>query len=373
MKYIDLFSGCGGLSLGFENSFNELALAVDNNNYALDTFKTNFNVSEKKTALSNIEDITNEDYCKSFNNIDLVMGGPPCQGFSNANRQSPLDDPRNKLYKYFLKFIKFTKPKFLIIENVPGIKKISKNIFMEFNKIDYFLDILEINTQNYLIPQNRKRVFFFGIRKDLNILLLSRIINYIRNNETEIKYVLKDALFGMRVLTPNTKKNYNGAGNAKHGYFVDKVKINNFKSNDYINLINNKKKPEYIYNHISRYNNNRDIEIFRKLPQGCNSLHFSIRDIMPYKSRDSVFKDKYYKLRADMPCKTITAHMRYDCNSYIHPFEARGLTPREAARVQSFPDNFYFKGPLSSTYTQIGNSVPPILSKLFEKAFRENL
>ena len=93
------------------------------------------------------------------------MGGPPCQGFSNANRQSPLDDPRYKFYKYFLKFIKFTKPKFLIIENVPGIKKISKNIFMEFNKHDYFLDILEINTQNYLIPQNRKRVFFFGIRK----------------------------------------------------------------------------------------------------------------------------------------------------------------------------------------------------------------
>ena len=108
--------------------------------------------------------------------------------------------------------------------------------------------------------------------------------------------------------------------------------------------INQENNIRYTYNHTARFNNPRDREIFRRLPQGGNAEHHSISDIMPYKTRRHIFKDKYYKLKKQSVCKTITSHMRLDCNMYIHPTQARGLTPREAARIQGFPDNYIFYG-----------------------------
>ncbi len=143
------------------------------------------------------------------------------------------------------------------------------------------------------------------------------------------------------------------------------------KTNNYIELINNKRKIKYIYNHKARYNNLRDIEIFKKLPQGADSTHSSIKDIMPYKNRSKIFKDKYYKLSNNKICKTITSHMKFDCNMYIHPTQARGLSPREAARVQSFPDDYFFVGPVSKCYSQIGNAVPPLLSSFICEAIEK--
>ena len=102
--------------------------------------------------------------------------------------------------------------------------------------------------------------------------------------------------------------------------------------------------------------------IYSKLPQGGDSTHKSIQDIMPYKKRAQIFKDKYFKLEANKISKTITSHMKFDCNMYIHPTQARGLTPREAARIQSFPDDYFFVGTKSQCYSQIGNAVPPLLS-----------
>lgn len=94
---------------------------------------------------------------------------------------------------------------------------------------------------------------------------------------------------------------------------------------------------------------------------------------MPYKSRSHIFKDKYYKLHPDKPSKTITSHMKFDCNMYIHPFEARGITPREAARIQSFPDNYVFEGSYSKWYAQIGNAVPPILGEIIARSIMKKL
>ena len=118
-----------------------------------------------------------------------------------------------------------------------------------------------------------------------------------------------------------------------------------------------------LYNHKNRYNNPRDIEIYRRLPQGANSLHESIADIMPYTRRNGIFKDKYFKLDENQICKTITSHMKFDCNMYIHPWEARGLSPREAARIQTFPDDYVLTGAQNSWYAQVGNAVPVKLAE----------
>ena len=104
--------------------------------------------------------------------------------------------------------------------------------------------------------------------------------------------------------------------------------------------------------------------------QGDKSDDPKIADIMPYKSRSDIFKDKYYKLVENNVCKTITAHMKFDCNMYIHPTQARGLTPREAARVQSFPDDYFFRGAYTKTYMQIGNSVPPLLGRAIAQVIK---
>ncbi|MBR3957792.1 MAG: DNA cytosine methyltransferase, partial [Kiritimatiellae bacterium] len=126
-------------------------------------------------------------------------------------------------------------------------------------------------------------------------------------------------------------------------------------------------------NHKNRYNNPRDIEIYKRLPQGGNSLHPSIADIMPYARRNGIFKDKYFKLEENKICKTITSHMKFDCNMYIHPWYARGLTAREAARIQTFPDDFVFYGPQNSWYGQVGNAVPVKLAYAIGKSIMEHL
>ena len=138
-------------------------------------------------------------------------------------------------------------------------------------------------------------------------------------------------------------------------------------------MINNNKVIPYTLNHKARYNNDRDIEIFGRLNQGDKSDDPKIADIMPYANRNHIFKDKYFKLENNKVCKTITAHMKFDCNMYIHPLQARGLTPREAARVQSYPDDYFFRGAYTKTYMQIGNAVPPLLGRAIAKIIKKYL
>ena len=143
------------------------------------------------------------------------------------------------------------------------------------------------------------------------------------------------------------------------------------RQNEYVRLINQDRRYPAVLNHKARYNNDRDIEIFRRLNPGDKSTDPKIADIMPYASRNDIFKDKYFKLEPHNFCKTITAHMKFDCNMYIHPHEARGLTPREAARVQSYPDDYFFRGAYTKTYMQIGNSVPPLLGRAIAVAVKK--
>jgi DNA (cytosine-5)-methyltransferase 1 len=375
LKTIDLFAGCGGLSLGLEYAGFEVQLASDFKSYAGETFTKNIKNSSYLVAdILDIEKNGWRDFKHYRNKVSLVAGGPPCQGFSMANRQRLSDDPRNKLYKSFLGAVNYIKPECVLMENVEGITKVSENIYNEFNDIGYFGSHFVLNAKDFGIPQNRKRAFFIFFKgsKKKNLIKLDAINECLKEEALNSKkFILKDALFGLRRLQAKTIKNRTDLESSKYGY-TEEIS-NEFPQNDYLRLINKNKASKVIFNHLSRYNNDRDIEIFRLLPKGQNSLHESIQHLMPYKARNHIFKDKYFKLDPNKPCKTITAHMSYDCNMYIHPTQARGLSPREAARVQTFPDYFEFNGSYTKWYEQIGNAVPPHLGMIVGKSIMKYL
>ena len=174
-------------------------------------------------------------------------------------------------------------------------------------------------------------------------------------------HTLGDALFGLRELKALRVKNSTELDSEESGAKIEANRSTEI--NDYIDYVNQGRTCKIVCNHKARYNNDRDIEIYSRMNPGDKSDDPKIADIMPYKSRSDIFKDKYFKLEPDKVCKTITAHMKFDCNMYIHPSQARGLTPREAARVQSYPDDYFFRGSYTKTFMQIGNSVPPLLGR----------
>lgn len=356
---VDLFAGCGGLSLGLEHAgfetvfFNEIVP-----NYA-STYIANRELSEENYYVGDINNLIENinDHSSVLLNperpVSLVSGGPPCQGFSMANRQRIIDDPRNQLYKAFLRFLSIIRPKFFVMENVRGMSNKIGEIYEDFENYlgeDYHYDYRLYQLQDFGIPQNRERFFLIGNRLGIDP---SKVFSQIETYKRE-PFVLRDVLKGLPKL--QTKKvKYQNVESLESGF--TEVEFDYLK-NDFYHYINGDREIRKLYNHKNRYNNPRDVEIFSRLPQGADSLHESIEDIMPYKNRRNIFKDKYFKLDETKICKTITAHMQYDCNMYIHPWEARGLSPREAARVQTFPDDYVFMGPQNSWYAQIGNAVP---------------
>lgn len=367
---VDLFSGAGGMSLGFVQEKFEVSFANDIEESCIKTYIHNHpSIPHENVVLGDIDSVLDDitDYLR-FDDVDVVIGGPPCQGFSMANRQRIKDDPRNKLYKYFIEAVNVLQPKVFVMENVKGMLNVAKQVVEDFSEIGYFTSYTVLNAKDYGVPQNRERIFFVGTK---NLGDSESIIDNIKSKENYKKiFHLKDALFGLPSLEASTTRNATNAYDKSGGLVLPK---NNEESNDYLDLINNHKETFTILNGKARYNNDRDIEIYRRLKQGEDSTSESIADIMPYASRNHIFKDKYFKLIENDFCKTITAHMQFDCNMYIHPNQARGLTPREAARVQSYPDNYLFLGPYTKTYMQIGNSVPPLLSRVFAQEIKDYL
>lgn len=360
-KFVDLFAGCGGLSLGLQQAgftpwfVNEIVEQFCN------TYKFNHDLSDEHYYVGDIAELNLhlEDYKEIFSDITLVCGGPPCQGFSMANRQRILDDPRNSLYKQYLIFLKKVRPKFFVMENVKGmmnnIEEIKQN-FREYLGEEYQFDYALLKAQDYGVPQNRERFIMIGNRVGVSPhLIFEEIFKHKRK-----PFVLKDALEGLPHLIAKKEKGSKGIECAESGFTeCDFTYIHN----DFYKFINGDREITKLYNHKNRYNNERDIEIYRRLPQGANSLHESIADIMPYKRRNDIFKDKYFKLDETQICKTITSHMKFDCNMYIHPWDARGLSPREAARIQTFPDDYVITGSQNMWYAQVGNAVPVKLAK----------
>lgn len=374
--FVDFFAGAGGLSCGFVQAGFKVAFANDFEDVCVRTYRFNHpELPANKVLKGDIRQIVDniKDYVTEP--VDMVVGGPPCQGFSSANQQRIIDDPRNELYKYFVKAIKQLLPKFVVMENVKGMLSVASQVVEDYNNIkvehngiiySYNVAYKLLNSADFSVAQSRERLIYIAIRTDISELkditpegIFEQIENANRRHKT---YVLKDALDYIKPLDAPRVKNMNEVDDEKTGKKID---INNYlgNENDYLKHINGNRIIPFTYNHKARFVNDINYEIYRLLNQGDDASDPKIADIMPYANRLHCFKDKYYKLRADCPSRTITAHLRMDCHSHIHPFQIRALTPREAARIQSFPDDYLFLGPYLKTYMQIGNAVPVQMAK----------
>ena len=368
--FVDLFAGCGGLSLGLEQAGFTPVFANEIWEPAATTYRMNRELAPEQMFVGDIHYLV--DHLADFKlpkHVDLVCGGPPCQGFSMANRQRLIDDPRNHLYKVYLRFLSQVHPLFFVMENVRGMEGRIDEILENFRSAlgeGYSFAHSLLNAADFGVPQNRTRFILIGNRIGVD----SEKIFDALTTEAYPSFVLRDALEGLPELGHKTTKGQSDVESDEVGYFKRPFC---YVKNKFFKYINNNRVVVDLYNHKNRYNNPRDIEIYTRLPQGGNSLHPSIADIMPYARRNGIFKDKYFKLEEDRVCKTITSHMKFDCNMYIHPWYSRGLTAREAARIQTFPDDFVFYGPQNSWYGQIGNAVPVKLAYAIGKSVIRHL
>jgi DNA (cytosine-5)-methyltransferase 1 len=375
LLFADFFSGAGGLSIGLMNAGFQPAFVNDNYTNALETYYFNHTLPLNRFFNGDIRELVENfsAYKHLFNGVKIICGGPPCQGFSTANRwnfeleektnqKRFIEDNRNVLYKYFVKLLGLIQPDFFIMENVKGMMRVEKQIEEDIQKEtnhEYSFIPLELDAQNFDIPQHRKRYILIGGKNFMFIKQVEDIIKAKKNGKGKFKLV--DALFGLPEIGTNPIKLKSEFESDAHGYAIRKLKTH---QNEFLKGINGKRKIDYLFNHKSRYNNENDLKIFQSLPEGGNSLHPSVQKLSNYNNRNHIFKDKYYKLKNNEVSKTITSHMKHDCHMYIHPTQARGLSPREAARIQTFPDDYVFRGSLNDWYKQIGNAVPVKLAEV---------
>ncbi len=340
---IDLFSGAGGMSLGAEKAGIQIKAAVENDPYSAITFKANH-----KYATVITKDIEILDPNDVFNKKLFVMfGGPPCQGFSVSNTKTRnLENPKNRLFKEFIRFIKKLKPVWIIFENVEGFKYFNNGSFVnelksEFYDLGYnniFSDIL--NASDFGVPQNRKRFFMVGNNQGIKFAL----------PKTEnSKITVDEAIHDLPSL--------------KNGSIIEELPYKTKPLSKYAEQMRNGSKMAS-QNFVSR-NKDYVIKRYQYIKYGENWKAIPEELMQNYKNLEKCHSGIYKRLD---PNEIAVVIANFRKNMLIHPYEDRGLSIREAARLQSFPDNFIFKGSLNSMQQQIGNAVPPLLAEtIFRK------
>ena len=389
--FIDLFAGCGGLSEGFYKCGYKALLHLEIDSVACETLKTRM----KYYGYDNKEiddavlcaDITGENIIAEIDNrvketVDIIIGGPPCQAFSSVGRaQSPdsmNNDPRNYLFENYLKILNHVKPKMFIFENVKGILtakpkgvKIFERIIREMSETYNVVDdagVVLLNAADYGVPQIRERVILIGVRKDIDYINVNQIYSDIRktnsNDDENLPdyFTVKDAIADLPKLLPGESANkvIAESKNTKNAY-LEKI------SND----------SSLVYNHEARKHNAQDIERYRILSSHKNWQLKDLQNVRPdlVHHDPKHFSNRYTVQEWDKPGKTVVAHLYKDGNLFIHPDpeQARTFTVREAARIQSFPDDFVFEGSRTQQYKQVGNAVPPLMAEAFAKTLKNYL
>ncbi len=343
LNAIDLFCGCGGLSYGFESAGYNILVGIDNDRMALNSFELNHKNS--KTICGDITQITYKKDIKPLigdREIDIILGGPPCQGMSLSGPRQ-FDDPRNKLYLTYIRLVEEIQPKAFVIENVPGLVSlfngaIKDNIIKRFEELNYTISYKIMCAADYGVPQTRRRVVFVGLKKG------------------EFSFpVEKDSVITCEMALSDLPALEEDLGKDPCDYETE-------PKNEYQKLM--RKHSKQIRNHIAASHSDQVKHIISLVPDGCN-----------YKSLPEKYKDTrnfhvaWTRFCSSKPAPTIDTGHRH----HFHYKYDRVPTVRECARLQSFPDDFLFLGNKTQQFRQVGNAVPPLMAQCLAEEIKKYL
>jgi len=334
---LDLFSGCGGMSLGFEHAGFEILLGIDNWNDALVTFKNNH--WNSNILCADLASITPSDISTEYKKFDIIIGGPPCQGFSIAGKRN-ITDTRNELYKSFVGFVDQLKPKAFVMENVPNIVSMGKgliknNIIHDFASLGYSTVVKILSSSDYGVPQNRRRAIFVGIKG---------------KNEFDFSKLKKTSVVTSKEAISDLPE-YS---------ILDATEHISKPLSEYQMLMRNSFSK--VYNHVTTEHKEKTVKIISMVPDGGN-----YKDLPRSLQSTRKVNIAWTRLNSNSPSFTIDTGHRH----HFHYKFNRVPTVRESARIQSFPDSFIFSGTKTSQYKQVGNAVPPLLAKVIAEALKD--
>ncbi len=335
---IDLFAGVGGLSLGFEMAGFNVVMANEYDSSIAEAYIKN-NPNTKMV----VEDITklpiDETFGEYRGKVDVIVGGPPCQGFSQKGQRKSIKDPRNFLFRYYFDVVEKVRPKYFVIENVPNLLTTEKGFFKKeiielFSGIGYTVNCGVLCAADYGVPQNRHRTCIIGRLGDRAVELPKP-----NGKHTTIWDAISDL-------------SYFGSGEGE-----EVLPYQNEPASDYQRLL--RRGSDVLFNHSATAHSAVTLERLSLIPPDCNDK------VLPEEHRTkSIFSGTWCRMNRNGISRTITT--RFDTPSsgaFTHPYLNRAITVREAARIQSFPDTYRFYGSKSSQMKQVGNAVPPLLAK----------
>lgn len=382
----DLFAGAGGLSEGFERAGFRVVLALDQDVTAGRTYSLNHpRVPADRVLTTDIRDLREGDLRRLVGRrkLDVLVGAPPCQGYSTAGFRSKKartgyefhEDERNFLFEDMVRAALQLRPRLFLMENVPGMQSARKEdlSFLESaarmleRKGAFTTTIWRLNASAFGVPQDRIRCFL--VASSIGVMPARPAEEYQDIHRPDLDpdalppVTLLEAIFDLPAKGAGTgaavgeREPVDGTADPRFRRFLTKFGI--------------LRASRLVYNHTVRYHNPRDLELYALLRPGEDSIHLLEQhgrdDLMRY--RKDVFDDKYARLRADRPSKTIVSHLAKDGNGYIHPTQVRSISLREAARLQSFHDGYIFCGSPSDQWVQLGNAVPPVLAEAIARSF----
>lgn len=334
---IDLFCGAGGLSYGFEKAGFNIVAGFDNCKDSLETFKKNHHNAVAVSCDLSFS-IPNID---KYKGVNIVIGGPPCQGFSISGKRDP-NDRRNELYNVYISTLKALEPKIFLMENVPNLVamdkgKIKEKIINDLKNLGYYVTYKILNASAYGVPQNRRRVFIIGSKE--KHIILPETMN-IKNQVT-----CEEAISDLPDVTINDGENYTHAANSKYQELM-------------------RENSSGVWNHQITKHTEKTIKIISLVPNGGN-----YKDLPENLRETRKVNIAWTRYNSNKPSHTIDTGHRH----HFHYSYNRVPTVRESARLQSFPDSFIFSGSKTSQYRQVGNAVPPLMAKEVASFLREEI
>ncbi|MFU8771990.1 MAG: DNA cytosine methyltransferase [Anaerolineales bacterium] len=380
--FVDLFCGCGGFTLGMMRAGYKCLAAIDFDPHAVDALRTNLkdvgHVLQRDLTTCSPEEI---EQIIGTSTVDVIVGGPPCQGFSTARQRDGSnhgdrlkEDSRRLLYKEFFKFIDHFKPKVFVMENVLGIKsaaggKYFASVQSDARSIGYCVHGQVEKAWELGVPQKRRRQLIIGTRNDIPQYFMPQLEPAPRAiRGTKLGHAIAD----LPELT-------SGSGSDEALYDLDlrdkAISKRCELTKNYLEKVLEIHCAEKLTNHVARPHNERDLHDFNLLNEGENSA-VAMREhgvVFKFPYNKNSFKDRYTRQSRYDYCSTIVAHLSKDGLMFVHPTQLRSITPREAARIQSFPDWFRFPKARTHSFRMIGNAVPPLVAESVGLAIKKYL